>query len=265
MENQQTNSLFLGWKQPILNSTDLDHIFGDDKRCKALYKEIIYKANNQENCVVKLGIKTVALKRGQTLYGRHVFAKELCWDDKTTDRALRKLEKVYKLVTNQRNNNYTVISIHYYESVVGMTNQLTNQRPTNDQPVTTSKSDKNEKIDNTTNVEDKKVFGSPDISHLIEFMKKTMEIPTLDGTTKDNRFSAQRLIRSHKELSAIEATIEMAAGDPWMKRNYTKLSDIERNWVKIHNQIKNKGVLNYKESNNDPNKSKFLKHIEGGD
>ncbi|HWY79102.1 MAG TPA: hypothetical protein VNW29_01970 [Candidatus Sulfotelmatobacter sp.] len=139
----------MSWKQPIL--TGLESIFGEDYRCMQLYKELIYRANNTSGTSVSIkkraGVSiTVILQRGEVLYGRIKFASYLVWDDKTCDRALIKLEKVYKLVTNKRTRNYTVVTIKNYNQVVDMTKQMSNIRPTFDQDTTTSNNDKSENI-----------------------------------------------------------------------------------------------------------------------
>jgi hypothetical protein len=132
----------MNWKQPI--PTNLEEIFGEDYRCMALYRHLIYKSSNKDGFIT-INKKTIKILKGQVVFGRNQFAKELCWDDKTTDRALIKLEKVYNQLTNQRNNNYTIVTLLNYDEQTYMTNQMTNRRPTSDQPVTTSKSVKNVK------------------------------------------------------------------------------------------------------------------------
>lgn len=134
------------WKQPI--PTNLNEIFGEDYRCMVLYKELIYRANNSDNAILALGLKTVRLMRGQVLYGRHKFAKYLCWNDLTTDRALIKLEKLYKLVHNQRTMDYTIVTLLNYDDIISMNTPLNNKRTRYEQLMNTSKNDKNSRIIN---------------------------------------------------------------------------------------------------------------------
>lgn len=124
------------WKQPI--PTNLKEIFGEDYRCMGLYKELILRACNKDNAQILLGdnSKIVTLNRGQVLYGRVKYGRYLCWDDKTTDRALKKLAEKYKKVTMVRTPEYTIVTLLNYEDIVDMTKW----RPSDDQVVTTSKS-----------------------------------------------------------------------------------------------------------------------------
>lgn len=168
-EHYDYSSVFCsGWKQPV--PTNLHHIFGEDYRCTALFKELVFRSANNDG-LVTVGKYTVYLKRGQVIYGRNRFGKYLCWDDNTTDRALIKLRIVYDLVSfdtpsnmlrrnrdkvetkasnqtsNLRGANFTVVTIKNYDLVVGMSKHLIDGRATNELPVSTSKSIKTIKSD----------------------------------------------------------------------------------------------------------------------
>lgn len=142
----------MNWKQPI--PTDLDQIFGKDKRAKQMYKELIYCACNTDGIFTDSRGKQTPIQRGQVVYGRHKFAEELGWDDKTTDRSLIRVQDVYSLVTMQRTKNFTIVSIKNYDEITGMTMQMTKQRPSNDQAMTTSKNVKSVKKEKNNTCEE---------------------------------------------------------------------------------------------------------------
>jgi len=126
------------WKVPI--PTNLDEQFGNDYRCVLLFKELILRACRFPDTPVQLEmhrktgtvVKTVILQRGQALYGRNKYSRYLCWTASTVDRALIKLEKTYKQVNNQRDNDYTVVTIQNYDELVEMNNQMDKQRTTSE-------------------------------------------------------------------------------------------------------------------------------------
>lgn len=132
----------LNWKQPI--PTNLDGIFGKDRRASLLYRELIYRACNKDQTVTLDNRKHIKLLRGQVLFGRNKFAEYLCHDPRTTARCLDRLQDNYQLVTNQKSHDYTIVTILSYDSIVAFDQPhdqpVTNQSPTSVQPVTTSKS-----------------------------------------------------------------------------------------------------------------------------
>lgn len=140
----------MNWKQPI--PTGLEQIFGEDYRAMQLYKELIYRACNQNTTAI-INKKIIPVRRGQTIYGRMKFAQYLCWDDKTCDRALERVHQTYNLVTMQRGRNFTVVTINNYDDLINMTMQRVKKRPskgTSDDlreglQMTTSKSVKSDK------------------------------------------------------------------------------------------------------------------------
>lgn len=133
----------MSWKQPIPKG--LEKRFGDDYGCQALYKELIYRSANDDGYFTDKRGKTTEIKKGQVVFGRNRFALYLGWNDKTTERRLQKLQKVYKQVTMQASMDFTIVTIINYDKDTDMTKQTTKQRPSNDQAMTTSESNKSNK------------------------------------------------------------------------------------------------------------------------
>jgi len=168
------------WKQPI--PTNLDDFFKEDYICNLLYRELIYRACNKDRFFTDRRGKTTWLKRGQVVFGRNTFAQRLGGhDDMKIERALRKLEKVYKLLSKQSNQNFSIVELFNYDEIVELEQAneqaVSKQRASSEQAVSTSKSvesvktDKNEK---EISAEDREIDISqnPVKDSLKEFNKK---------------------------------------------------------------------------------------------
>ena len=137
----------MAWKQPI--PTDLENEFGEDWNLIQLYKELIYRGNNEKRRV-SASNGFVELERGQVLFGSDKFATYLGHDRSMVRRNLKKLETLQK-VTLQVSNRGTIVSICNYDNLVKFEQQLeqqvSNSRATGEQQLTPSKSVKSEKIE----------------------------------------------------------------------------------------------------------------------
>jgi|SRR4051812_1085265 hypothetical protein len=117
------------------SSSYLESIFKDDYRCMQLFKELIYRASQHDNQVVNLhsgphrGVKTVALMKGEVIFGRRRFAQYLAWDDKSTERALQKLSDYYNVVSHRPTHDYTVVSIQNYDALTEVTHLWLENNP----------------------------------------------------------------------------------------------------------------------------------------
>lgn len=149
-----------GWKQPIPNCYELEKVFREDYGCSLLYRELVWRACNQDDTFTGRRGKTVAIKRGQVVFGRTQYEKYLQHDGATIHRWLEKLSKVYMLVSKQADNNFTIVSINNYDEVVGMSMQVSNQRATNEQPMSTSKSVKSDRVKEITPPTPSKLYKS---------------------------------------------------------------------------------------------------------
>lgn len=130
----------MSWKQPI--PTNLKEIFGGDYLGMNLYVWLLLNSANKDGNFTDPRHKIVAVKRGQTIFGRNEYGKLLNCSPKTAERTLSRicLNPVLKL-TKQATTNFTVVTIENYDEIV----EMTKQRPSNDQAMTTSKSVKNNK------------------------------------------------------------------------------------------------------------------------
>lgn len=145
------------WKQPI--PTNLDEIFGEDWGCNLLYRELIYRAANQDGFFTYKK-KTTPIKRGQVVFGREIYALYLQRPKSTIRNWLEKLEKMYKLVDNQTSSNFTVVTIKNYDELTNMDKQMDKQRTSRGQAEDTSKSVKSVKNISLSAREEKIVLSS---------------------------------------------------------------------------------------------------------
>jgi hypothetical protein len=184
------NPLKNGWKQPI--PTNLEVVFGEDYRAIQLYKELIYRACHKDQEIVYLGgnEKIVQVHRGQVIFGRIKFGKYLGWSAKTVERTLHKLSKNYQKVTISANHNYSIITIHDYDSITGMSNW----RPSGDPVKATSKSDKND--DNVKTIDEADDKSSADTQNPVFLDKSSVQ-------RKNNFPTPPRLEEIEQEINRI--------------------------------------------------------------
>lgn len=135
----------MNWKQPI-DYQAIEKACGDDKLAVTLFTHILIRARNEKG-VVKFANKIVELERGQFIYGRHSVGRYFPCSSKTIDRTLKRLEKLSKLLTNQRTPNFTIVTIRNYDSWVKLSKQMSKQCPSSVQAVSTNKSVKSEEIE----------------------------------------------------------------------------------------------------------------------
>ena len=133
----------MNWKQPI-DFARIREKTGDDKLASTLFTLILVKARNAPG-IVTFCDKIVELKRGQTIYGRNKWQPFFGTTSATTiDRALKRLEKLHNLVSNQREHTFTVVTVINYDVWVELGQPsgqpVNNRRSTGEQPVNTNKS-----------------------------------------------------------------------------------------------------------------------------
>lgn len=128
------------WKQPI--PTNLESIFGNDKRGMVLYVFLLLNASNTDSKIIDTSGREVDIKRGQSIFGRDRYSEILGCSPKTAERTLSKicLNSVLKM-TKKATTSFTVVTFENYDEITTMTNK----RPTNDQQMTTSKNIKSVK------------------------------------------------------------------------------------------------------------------------
>jgi len=132
------------WK-PIPTRETLDGIFGDDALCRNLFLLLLWNAADTDKPWTDKRGKSIVLKRGQVVFGRNQYAKYLLLEatqSKMVERALDKLEKVYKQIAKQATHDWTLVTaINYdYFSPNSQANSqaIAKQQPSNSQAIATS-------------------------------------------------------------------------------------------------------------------------------
>lgn len=103
------------WKQPI--PTDLHLVFGEDHGANLLYRELIYRASNEER-IICVGSIRIKIKRGETLFSQSSFAEFLQWNGRKCSRVLEDLCNFYKKVSRRRQGKYTVVELLNYDELI---------------------------------------------------------------------------------------------------------------------------------------------------
>lgn len=103
------------WKQPI--PTDLHLVFGEDHGASLLYRELIYRASNEER-IICVGSIRIKIKRGETLFSQSSFADFLQWNGRKCSRVLEDLCNFYKKVSRRRQGKYTVVELLNYDEII---------------------------------------------------------------------------------------------------------------------------------------------------
>lgn len=178
-------------------------MFGSDVKGMVLYIMLLLKSANQDGQFRDDRGKVVEVKRGQVIFGRNKFAKYISSSPKTVERTLSRLclNPVLKM-TKQTNENFTIVTIENYDEVTSMTQQ----RPSNDQAMTTSKNVKNVKNVKIIKKENReRVFERLNQSQLWTIAKNN-SVAYLDVVSKqEDVFDS--LANGNKKIHDIRATV----------------------------------------------------------
>jgi len=124
-------------------------VFHDEKLLK-IWVACLLKANHKKKSIV-FNNEVIEIQRGQFIFGRIEFAKELNMNSSSVYRRLKLLEKLKK-VNIKSNNKFSVLSIVKYNTYQDDTRQseqqneqpVNNKRTASEQPVNTNNNVKND-------------------------------------------------------------------------------------------------------------------------
>lgn len=95
------------------------------------------------------------------------------------------------------------------------------------------------RIKNNTKVLQNANYGNENINRILEYFQQRLNLPTLDGTTKENRYAAQRLlVKAKSDVSAVEKLIDVLAADDFHSINATSVRYLEKHYVAILNRAR---------------------------
>lgn len=196
-------------------------------------------ANHDENSFMIRG-NLVEVKRGFIGCSEDTLAKKWKWSRGKVRRFLKHLETVQQIV-HHKSSVLSLIEVKNYNTfqvndTKNGTTDSTTERQQTVQQTDTNKKDKNVKNEKNIPTE----YGRADINEVILFLKKTMNIPALDGSEKQNRFAAKRLIdklskiKDHESAMAnIKAAIQIASIDSFWKTKVTSVRALEQHIITI--------------------------------
>ena len=119
----------------------------------------------------------ILIKRGQFITGRRKLSAETGLTERQIRTALNHLETTNE-ITKSKKGSYTIITINKYNEYQSIkqttTNEMTNERPSNDQAMTTNNNINNNNKYNTSLTENKKIdiYMNPDINRFISRYKE---------------------------------------------------------------------------------------------
>jgi len=137
----------MSWKQPI--PTDLHLVFGEDYEANLLYRELLYRASNEERIVPIDGFR-IHIKRGETLFSRSSFGKFLSWDKHKCARVLQSLQEFYKKVSRRTTGKYTLVQMLNYDEVIKFEQEDDRRQDRRQDTPKSDKIDKSEKKEEET-------------------------------------------------------------------------------------------------------------------
>lgn len=210
------------WKQPI--PTDLYLTFGDDHAANLLYRELIYRASNDER-IMSIGGSRIKIKRGEVLFSRSSFTKFLQWNTKKCARVLKDLEDFYKKVSRRSVGKYTLVELLNYDAIVYMGQEATQEAteestrrmatPKSEESV---ENDENEKINRDITIKKEikeKMFSDKLETAISDFVlyrkqkgKRYAMGPTAEKLFRNRIAAALPALREQRIIKEIENSIE---------------------------------------------------------
>ena len=173
-------------------------------------------------------------KTGKKITGRFWASEELAIKPITFYKALKRLEKKYKVVTLQVTGKSTQISLinwsRYQSSNTSSNTSVTHREHISN----TLQEDKNKRIKNITNVIVKQEYGNPDINELTKYFLIRMSLPEEDCSIKQSRQYWNLLLKKSKTgITGVKWLIDLASQDEFYKSNVTSSKDLYYKRIKI--------------------------------
>jgi hypothetical protein len=224
---------------------------------------LLTKANHEQNDFY-VGYQKVACLPGQFITGRRKLALEANVTEMKVERWLSVLESAQQ-IEQQKNTKFRLITIvnwkSYQSNEQENAQQMNNKRTTSEQQVNTNKNENNDKNEKNTigsdepvveivknkkkdtNVSSDAVYGNEFINYIAKVFKDNLGTQTMDGTTKENRYSASRLWKrvlkesngdTNRAKENIRIAIENGFKNDWHARSMNKISYLEKNFLTLY-------------------------------
>lgn len=93
--------------------------------------------------------------------------------------------------------------------------------------------------DNTITTKVVTEFGNSDINEIMNYFKLKLELPSLDGTVKSNRYASKRLLtKANNNVSAVKKLIDCLALDDFHAENASSVVYLDKHAVAIMNRAR---------------------------
>lgn len=115
----------------------VDHWMWEDAEAVKLWLYLLLNANYVDKTRAFNG-SVVSVKRGQLIYGRKAVSRKLGIGEAKLRRVMKKFEDDH-MISQQRTNKYSIITVTCYEKYQDTNQQTNGQRPANDRLTTTPK------------------------------------------------------------------------------------------------------------------------------
>lgn len=202
----------------------------------------LMKANHDKKTIPFNG-QDIEIKPGSFVTGYNKACEEVPTLTRQKYRSILDYLKSTSRITIKTTNKYTVITINKWKEYQELTNKITNQQPTNNQPITTNKNDENDKRIISKDIitgeivikENSHPFSGNDIDYLIEYMKSAFDIPALDETVQANRRYCRLAMTKFGGKDGIQKLIDLAATSDFWSNKVTSFKDIYYKGIKIIN------------------------------
>lgn len=236
-----------GWVK--LHRKMLDNpIIMKDAEHLAVWMYLLLNATHAEYPALFKG-KKIMLQPGQLITGRKSIASTLCVNESKVRRILDMFESDQQ-IDRQRSNQNTLITLKNWDKYQffdqQIDQQMTNERPTDDQPVTTNKKNKNVK-----NVKNEiKYSDIPELNTaILEFIKfrKNVKKPMTDRAIslmigKLNKLSTS----ANEQIDIINQSILAGWTDVYPLKKQSGRKEVVPEWMN-----KKKGFNDFKQNNYD--------------
>lgn len=155
----------LGWIK--LHRKLLEHPLFKDPQALTLWVQLLLRANHKDARIM-VGNSFVDIKRGQFLTGRDKLSEYTGINRSKLERLLKLLESEQQ-IEQQKTTKYRIISIVNYDKYQDAEQQVSINRATSEQQVSTNKNDKNVKNDKKEIVK-RTQFKKPELSEVKNYM-----------------------------------------------------------------------------------------------
>lgn len=227
-----------GWIKLYRTSFDNPYYFKEKFTKWQAWVDILLITNHEKREFDIRG-NTVVVDRGQFAYGEQTLAKRWNWSRMKVRRFLSDLETRQQIVQQKNRvlSLYTVINYERHQSndTTDKTTDDTTESPQTRQQKNINKNDKNYKNDKeNTNTNVLAGFGNPEVNEVCAYFLEKMKLTREDvSKEKSRRYWNTLLKEDARGIEGVKKLIDLAAKDPWYKKNIASSMDLFYKRIKL--------------------------------